>query len=560
MLFQLEHSNTRIHEYTKTHETRTAGAEKLRLRLLSPHKDMFKTQILDFKHMKNYLILIFLSIVFCNTSCSGSKVKKPNIIIIYTDDLGYGDVSANGSTTIATPNIDKLANGGVRFTRGYASSATCTPSRYALLTGRYPWRGKNIQILPGTAPLIIGQEQITIPKMLKEEGYHTAIVGKWHLGLGNGHVDWNKKITPCPNDVGFDYSYIMAATQDRVPSVYIENGKVDKLDPKDPIKINYNKNIDGQPSGKNNPELLTMKWHHGHNQSIINGIPRIGFMTGGKAARWKDTDMADHFLTKAKNYVKTHKNEPFFLYYAMQQPHVPRTPHPRFKGKTGMGPRGDVIYEADWCIGQLLNTLEEEGVLENTLIFFSSDNGPVLNDGYYDDAVKKIGKHKPSGDFRGGKYSLYDAGTHVPFFVYWKGTIKASISDALVCQIDILSSLAAMLGNDKKGEDSQVLIDTFLGKTNKGRQELILEANKKTALIKDNWVMIPPYKGARRNLDVNIELGNASWYQLFDLSQDVGQKQNLAKSKPKKLEEMIKAFEAIRGKDYIPSNSKLILK
>ena len=228
-----------------------------------------------------------------------------------------------------------MANSGVRFTNGFSSSATCTPSRYALLTGIYPWKNKRAKILGGTAPLIIDTAQVTLPKMLKSKGYHTGIVGKWHLGLGSGNVDWNQAIKPGPNEVGFDYSYIMAATQDRVPTVYIENGMVVGLDPKDPIEVSYLKNFEGEPTGLENPELLSMRWHHGHNSSIVNGIPRIGFMKGGADAKWSDIDMADHFLKGAQDYVKKHKDEPFFLYYAMQQPHVPRTPHPRFVGSSG---------------------------------------------------------------------------------------------------------------------------------------------------------------------------------------------------------------------------------
>ena len=344
--------------------------------------------------LRNVSILIIvgvLSVLSCSNNNQGKKVEKtsgkvskPNIVIIYTDDLGYGDIGANGATEIKTPNIDALASKGVRFTNGYASSATCTPSRYALLTGVYPWRNKQAKILPGTAPLIIDTAQMTIPRMLKSKGYHTGIVGKWHLGLGTGNVNWNETIKPGPNELGFDYSYIMAATQDRVPTVYIENGDVVGLDPTDPIEIDYANNFEGEPNGVDNPELLTMKWHHGHNSSIVNGIPRIGYMKGGEAAKWSDVDMADHFLEGAQSYVKKHKEHPFFLYYGMQQPHVPRTPHPRFVGKSGMGPRGDVIIEADWVVGEFIKTLEEEGLLENTLIVFTSDNGPVLNDGYYD--------------------------------------------------------------------------------------------------------------------------------------------------------------------------------
>ncbi len=475
------------------------------------------------------------------------KDKLPNIVIIYADDLGYGDVSAYEAGTLNTPNIDKLANGGIKFTSGYASSATCSPSRYALLTGSYPWRNKDAKILPGTAPLLIDTAQMTIPKMLKTQGYTTGIVGKWHLGLGDGSVDWNKKIAPGPNEVGFDYSYIMAATQDRVPTVYIENGLVDGLDPNDPIEVSYSENFPGEPTGKDNPELLKMKWHHGHNNSIVNGIPRIGFMKGGEKAKWIDEDMADVFLAKAKDFVKEHNEEPFFLYYALQQPHVPRTPNPRFVGKTGMGPRGDVIAEADWCIGEFTKTLEEMGILENTLIILSSDNGPVLNDGYYDDAVEKLGDHTPWGPLRGGKYSLFEAGTRVPFITYWKGNITPGTSNAMISQIDLLSSFSSLVGSDINTSDSQNLLDVLLGKSTNGRDVLILEATSRTALRKGNWAMIPPYPGPAVNKNVNIELGNSPDYQLYNLDSDIGEQNNLAESQPKKLQEMVEIFNEIRG-------------
>lgn len=502
---------------------------------------------------KHFITSLFLLIIFLtvdNASAQQEKLNKklPNIVFIYADDLGYGDVGAYGATEIKTPNMDKLSNGGIRFSNGYATSATCTPSRYALLTGVYPWREKDAKILPGTAPILIGSNQMTIPKMLKEKGYHTGIVGKWHLGLGDGNLDWNKKISPSPNEVGFDYSYIMAATQDRVPTVYIKNGTVVGLDPKDPIKVDYDKNFEGEPTAITNPELLKTKWHHGHNNSIVNGVPRIGYMTGGKSAIWNDEDMSDTFLAEANNYVKTHKNEPFFLYYAMQQPHVPRIPHPRFAGKSSMGPRGDVILEADWTIGEFIKTLEKEGLLENTLIVFSSDNGPVLNDGYYDDAVEKLGNHKPAGPLKGGKYSLFEAGTRVPFVVSWQGKLKPAVSDALVCQIDLLASLSSLVGSKVKTKDSENLIKTFTGKNNKGRKDLVLEATSKTAFRKGDWAMIPPYKGPAINAEVTIKLGNNKDYQLYNLKEDIGQEHNLAKSNPKKLKEMIKCFEKIRGK------------
>jgi len=510
-------------------------------------------------NVHNLIIGVVLSLLFmlncsCNNDMNNKSIKKtaeelPNIVIIYADDLGYGDVSSYGAVALETPNIDKLANGGVRFTRGYATSATCTPSRYGLLTGIYPWRNKNAKILPGTAPLLIDTTLRTLPKMLKEIGYSTGIVGKWHLGLGIGEVDWNKKISPGPNEVGFDYSYIMAATQDRVPTVYINNGRVDNLDQNDPIYVNYKENFEGEPTGLDHPEMLKMKWHHTHNNSIVNGISRIGYVKGGASANWVDEQMAYTFLEESRQYVKTNKDRPFFLYYAMQQPHVPRTPAAEFVGKSGMGPRGDVILEADWCIGELIKTLEDEGLLENTLIVFTSDNGPVLNDGYYDDAVEKIGKHNPSGPLRGGKYSLYEAGTRVPFITYWKGKIEPKTSDALVCQLDIMSSIAALVDADNTSTDSKNLLDVFLGKDVTGRKNLVIEAMRRTALVDEDWVMIPPHKGRIINKEVNIELGNSTEYQLFNLKNDIGQVNNVAEENPEKLNELIKVYEGIRQGD-----------
>jgi arylsulfatase A-like enzyme len=508
---------------------------------------------------KNYclrclMVLITFSII---TNCGKTPNKenvhfqkeKPNIVIIYADDLGYGELGAYGATQLKTPNLDKLANGGMLFTNGYASSATCTPSRYALLTGDYPWR-KKAGILTGSAPLIIDTLQITIPKLLKKQGYTTGIVGKWHLGLGDGNINWNEQIAPGPNEVGFDYSYIMAATQDRVPTVFIQDGYVVKLDTNDPIQVSYQKNFEGEPTGIDNPELVKMNWHHGHNNSIVNGIPRIGFMKGGESAKWKDEDMADVFLQEAQQYVKKNKDKPFFLYYALQQPHVPRTPHPRFVGASGMGPRGDVIVEADYCIGEFIKTLENEGLLENTLIIFSSDNGPVLNDGYYDDAVEKLGSHKPTGSLRGGKYSLFEAGTRVPFITYWKGEIKPGVSEAIVCQMDLLPSLAKLVQTENNITDGEQLLSTFLGQSQEGRADLIIEATSRTALRSGDWVMIPPYNAPRLNEKVNIELGNDKEYQLYNLKDDIRQEHNLAKENPKKLKEMISKFIAIRGVNF----------
>ncbi|MFR9579025.1 MAG: sulfatase-like hydrolase/transferase, partial [Rikenellaceae bacterium] len=356
-------------------------------------------------------LLIIPSVIVASSCATATEIaKQPNVIVVIADDLGYGDMGAYGATAIQTPNLDKLANGGVRFTDGHATSATSTPSRYGLFTGSYPWRNPKARILPADAPLLIGVDQFTMPKMFQSKGYYTAAIGKWHLGMGAGNPNWNQTVIPGANEIGFDYSCLIAATNDRVPTVYVENGDVVGLDPSDPIEVNYHHNFEGEPTALTHPEMLKMDWSHGHNQSIVNGIPRIGYMKGGESARWVDEDMADYFVDKLDKFISQRGDEPFFLYYGLHQPHVPRAPHSRFVGTTKLGARGDAIVEADWCVGELVRMLEERGILDNTLIFFSSDNGPVLNDGYKDLAAELNGGHTPSGPLRGGKYSLFESG------------------------------------------------------------------------------------------------------------------------------------------------------
>lgn len=497
--------------------------------------------------MKNsYLLLPAI----CFVRCASETAEKPNVIVILADDLGFGDVSAYGSATIHTPHIDKLANEGVCFTNGYATSATSTPSRYALMTGMYPWKNKDAKILPGDAPLIIDEHQFTLPKMMQSAGYTTGAIGKWHLGMGNGNVNWNEVVKPGAKEIGFDYSCLIAATNDRVPTVYVEDGKVVGLDPDDPIEVSYEKNFEGEPTALSNPELLKMEWAHGHNNSIVNGIPHIGYMKGGKAARWVDEDMADYFVGKVKDFVSGHKDEPFFLYYGLHQPHVPRAPHSRFAGTTTMGPRGDAIIEADWCVGELIAHLEKEGLLENTMIIFSSDNGPVLNDGYKDGAAEKVGEHKPAGGLRGGKYSLFDGGTHIPLFVYWKGTISPVISDALICQMDLIASLGKLVDASlPEGLDSREYLDAFMGKKLQARENLVVEAQGRMAYRQGDWMMIPPYRGQERNLTGN-ELGNLPEYALFNLKEDKAQQENRVAGNEPLLEEMKENFFTLTAGYY----------
>ena len=479
--------------------------------------------------------------------------EHPNIVVILADDLGFGDVGFTGSKTIQTPRLDSLACNGIRFTNGYATSATSTPSRYALMTGMYPWKNKDAKILPGDAPLLIDVNNYTLPQMMQKAGYTTGAIGKWHLGMGEGNPNWNDTIRPGAKEVGFDYSCIIAATNDRVPTVFVENGGVVGLDPNDPIYVDYNNNFEGEPTALDHPEMLKMEWSHGHNNSIVNGIPRIGYMKGGEEARWVDENMADYFVDKVKNFVNENQDKPFFLYYGLHQPHVPRAPHPRFAGSTTLGPRGDVIVEADWCVGEVVDYLDSLDLLDNTMIIFSSDNGPVLDDGYKDNARELLGDHHPTGPLRGGKYSLYDGGTRVPLFIYWKGKIQPATSDALVCQMDLAASLGTLAGAEFPDSlDSKNYLPVFLGQSDEGREELVFEAQGRLGLRKGDYIMIPPYKGPLTNQTGN-ELGNLKEFGLFNVVEDPAQQNNIAAAEPEILEEMKADFLRITEGYYDPA-------
>jgi arylsulfatase A-like enzyme len=476
-----------------------------------------------------------------------SAGRLPNIVYIYADDLGWGDVSCYGATRVATPNIDRIAKGGVRFTHAHSSSATCTPSRYSLMTGEYAWRRRGTGVLPGNASLIVEPGRYTLPAMLRKAGYATGAVGKWHLGLGAADVDWNGEIKPGPLEVGFDYSYIFPATGDRVPCVYIENHRVVNLDPSDPITVAYDKPIPGEPTGKSNPELLRLKPSFGHDQAIVNGVSRIGYMKGGKSARWVDEDMADVLTSQAVRFMERQQANPFFLYFATHDIHVPRVPNRRFVGKTPMGPRGDAIVELDWSVGQVLDALDRLRIADRTLVIFTSDNGPVLDDGYQDHAVELLGDHKPAGPYRGGKYSAYDGGTCVPFLVRYPGHTKPGVSDALVSQVDMLGSLAAFVKQSvpvDAAPDSLNVLPALLGQSRRGRADLVEHASA-LAIIAGEWKAIEPHAGAKR--DAGNETGNDASLQLFHLSEDPGEKNNLAERYPERVRAMLGRLEEIRN-------------
>lgn len=466
-------------------------------------------------------------------------------MILYGDDVGFGDVGVYGSKMIPTPRIDALAAEGLRFTDGHCAASTCTPSRYSMLTGEMAFRQSGTGIANPSANMLIKPDRFTMMDLFKLAGYTTAVVGKWHLGLDDEQpIQWNGTIDPSPEAIGFDHHFILPTTNDRVPSVYVTGGKVVDLDPNDPITIGpkpLGDDVPGTayPEYKKNPEAITKTPStHGHNSSVINGIGRIWYMKGGKAALWKDENIADDFVREAGKWIETNKDKPFFLFFPTSDIHVPRYPHKRFWGKSELGLRGDAMVSFDWSCGAILDILEEHGLTENTIVILASDNGPVYDDGY-DDGTKVKTSTKPSdrghfgaGPYRGGKYSIYEGGTRTPFIVRWPGKVEPGVSDALFSQADLMGSFASLLDQDiPKGEgmDSRDELDTLLGKDKVGSDVILVQTNNKNAAMRyKQWKYIPGKKP-----------------ELYDLSTDVGEKNNLIKQKPeiaKQLGEMMQKY------------------
>lgn len=485
------------------------------------------------------------------------EAKQPNVIFIVADDLGYGDLSCYGAQRVQTPNVDRLAAEGLCFTDAHAVASTSTPSRYSLFTGHYSWRRNDTGIATGDAGMVIRPEQTTVADVFKAAGYTTGAIGKWHLGLGDkaGTQDWNGFVSPGPQDLGFDYSYLMAATGDRVPCVWMENQRVANYDSEAPIEVSYKEPFPGEPLGKDHPEMLTKlkpSPNHGHDMTIVNGISRIGYMKGGGKALWEDENIADTIAVKAVQFIERQKEKPFFLYVGTNDIHVPRYPHERFRDKSGMGYRGDAILQFDWTVGLIVEALEKADILDNTLIVLTSDNGPVVDDGYADKAVELLGDHRPWGELRGGKYSNFEAGTRVPFIVHWPAVVKPGISNALFSHIDMFGSMEKLTGQDMgetAGIDSQDYLAILTGEDKKGR-DYVIESSGSLSISDGEWKYITPNKGPAYNKLTNTELGNSTDDQLYNLSEDVGEKQNVAEKYPDKVKEMKRILEQEKQKGF----------
>lgn len=406
-----------------------------------------------------------------------SNKKQPNIVFIMADDMGYGDVGCyNADSLIPTPNMDRLAKQGVRFTDAHSPSAVCTPTRYGVLTGRYCWRTRlKHSVLNGFSQPLISQERLTVAELLKTHGYHTACIGKWHLGVGwqskdgravthpkdTKRVDFSKPITDGPNDHGFDYSFVTAAcSKIDAPHCFIENDRTVGIPN---IQIPVDKSLDGDFRVR--PGLTTSDW-----------------VT-------EDVDLI--FTKRAVDFIENHKNSnpqaPFFLYLPLSSPHAPWLAPERFKGKTKSGPRGDLVFQVDWSVGRIMDVLDNLKLSDNTLLIVTSDNGP------------RIGHkgHKSSGPYRGYKSHIWEGGHRVPFIARWPGKTKPNTtSDELICLTDLMATCAAIVAADlpdSAAEDSCNILPALLdAKLDKPIRDAIVHHSVKGvfAIRQGQWKLI----------------------------------------------------------------------
>jgi arylsulfatase A-like enzyme len=414
----------------------------------------------------------------CQQPSQVSQDALPNVLLINVDDLGYGDVGAYGATLVKTPNIDKLASEGVRFTDFHTASAVCSPSRYALITGTYPARVDFYGAMFLREPLRVDTAKMTIAKVMKKAGYATAAIGKWHLGFGNDRpVDWNKPLKPGPLELGFDYYFGVPVLNSHPPFVYVENHHVVDYDPDDPL-------VYGQHA--------ETRWF----QEKF-GLVDIG---GAKAAhfRFDDRMVGTTLMNKTIEYIKTPREVPFFLYLATTNIHHPFTPAPRFIGTSEAGRYGDFIHELDWMVGEILKALDEEGLADNTMVIFTSDNGGMLNQGGQD---AYVAGHHMNGELFGFKFDAWEGGHRVPFIVRWPGkTPEGKVSEVLASNVDLLATMAALVNQEEmasEAKDSRNMLPAILGKKEPVREQLIIAPNSKRHLSirKGPWMYIPAQGG-----------------------------------------------------------------
>ena len=489
------------------------------------------------------LTLVTLVFLLCVSVAKGQSL--PNVIVIFADDLGYGDLGCYGATKVQTPNIDRLAREGRRFTDAHSASAVCTPSRYALMTGEYPHRVQLSKPVFLKTGLVIDTDQQTTADIMKSAGYATACIGKWHLGFGAARPNWNGSLKPGPQDLGFDYYFGVPVVNSHPPFVYVENDRVLGLVPEDPF-------IFGKPAKTRQfPEKM--------------GIGQIG---GADAAHalYDDEAVGTTLVAKAVDWIERHKESPFLLYLATTNIHHPFTPAPRFRGTSGCGRYGDFIHELDWIVGEVMQTLERQRIADDTLIIFTSDNGGMFNVGGQD---AWAAGHRLNGELLGFKFSAWEGGHRVPFLARWPGKIQAgSTSDQVICNIDLFATMAALTGvsiRDGQGQDSVNVLPALTGDPASSlRDHVILAAKDPThlAVRKGKWMYIGAQGGGgftankrgdhafggpaamlyTRHQNSDIENGkikkDAPPAQLYDLQADRSQTTNLYWDHPDVVEQL----------------------
>ena len=513
--------------------------------------------------MKHLFTLLLWSLFLPPLGSSFANEELPNVVLIFADDLGYGDLGCYGATKLKTPNIDRLAAEGRRFTDAHSASAVCTPSRYGLLTGEYPFRANNGKGLwgpaPITSPLLIEPGTRTIADVFKAVGYDTAVFGKWHLGFGEGRNDWQEPLSPGPQDLGFDYYFGMPVVNSAPPYVYVENDRVVGSDPDDPL-VHIGRN-----AGKATPITPIPPQAAQRSANQFSGAVEAHKL-------FNDFEVGTKLTEKATEWIRSRGEKRFFAYFSTTNVHHPFTPAKQFQGTSEAGWYGDFVHELDWIVGEVMKSLDQAGVADNTLVLFTSDNGGMFNHGGREAA--RLG-HRINGSLLGSKFGIWEGGHRVPFIAWWPGQIEAgSVSDQLLCSIDLMASFAALTGQELEDpKDSINMLPALTGNPDKAlRTEMFMTPNKPThmALRRGKWMYIPAksdggFRGSKPeqhawggaavttlvgtpNSDIEngkIKAG-APPAQLYDLEADVNQTKNLFYDHPEVTQEMAAAIKAAR--------------
>ncbi len=483
-------------------------------------------------------------------AAASASADEPNIVVVLADDLGYGDVAVNNpDSPVPTPNVDRIASEGMRFTDGHSSAAVCTPTRYTLLTGRYSWRTRlKSGVLGGYSAPLIGSDRATIASVLREEGYHTGVVGKWHLGLGwptkegtevpkdwsridPEKVAWNEPLKEGPHTVGFAYSYIFPASLDMAPYVYVHNGKVTQ-----------------EPTAR----------------MERRGFPRF-VRDGVRAPDLHAGETLDHLTERAVGYIERRADgeKPFFLYFALTAPHKPVWPAERFRGRSGVGPHGDFVMQVDWTVGRIDRALREAGVDEETLLVVTSDNGSYMREVAPDQpghSTKpktqgyRVSTHRANGDLRGRKADIYEGGHRVPFIVRWPGEVDSGVRcDQPVSQVDLLATFADVTGAELSkdtGEDSFSFLPLLRGK-GRDRPPMVHRSGNGTLAIRDRRWKLVLSNGSGGRTNPRGQRGKRP-YQLYDMRNDPLETTNLVETRPKVAKRLEQAMEKIRTSGRTP--------